>query len=142
MPGNVASDIRLIIAANGVVQHDARILLLGWSYKPGIADARETPAEPLAKALRTSGMSVEVWDPYVDPAELPADLVTPLASPFDSEGFDMAVVVTAHDEVCDLDWAALAEVARHPLLYDGRRVLDVDAVAQAGWKLHLLGSPF
>jgi len=28
------------------------------------------------------------------------------------------------------------------LLYDGRRVLDVDAVAQAGWKLHLLGSPF
>jgi UDP-glucose 6-dehydrogenase len=54
----------------------------------------------------------------------------------------MAVVVTAHDEVCDLDWAALAEVARHPLLYDGRRVLDVDAVAQAGWKLHLLGSPF
>ncbi|MCH2358482.1 MAG: nucleotide sugar dehydrogenase [Candidatus Poseidoniales archaeon] len=142
MPANVASDIRSILAANGVVQHDARILLLGWSYKPGIADARETPAEPLAQALRTSGMSVEVWDPYVDPAELPVDLVSPLASPFESAGFDMAVVVTAHDEVCDLDWAALAEVARHPLLYDGRRVLDVDAVAQAGWKLYLLGSPF
>ena len=141
MPANVASDIRKIIAAHGVVQHDARILLLGWSYKPGIADARETPAEPLAQALCTSGISVEVWDPYVESEELPANLVTPIASPFDSEGFDMAVVVTAHDEVCNLDWAALAEVARHPLLYDGRRALDVDAVAQAGWKLHLLGSP-
>ena len=42
-----------------------RILLLGVTYKPNIADQRESPAVPLAKRLAEKGATVQYHDPHV-----------------------------------------------------------------------------
>jgi hypothetical protein len=41
----------------------------------------------------------------------------------------------------EIDWGALAEKANHSLLYDGRRVLDVEELESLGWSVYLLGAP-
>ena len=46
--------------------HGRRILLLGVTYKPGIADQRESPAMPLAHELRELGADVAFYDAFVD----------------------------------------------------------------------------
>jgi nucleotide sugar dehydrogenase len=48
------------LAVNG-----ARILLLGVTYKPDVADLRQTPAEPLAARLLEQGADVSYHDPLV-----------------------------------------------------------------------------
>jgi UDP-N-acetyl-D-mannosaminuronate dehydrogenase len=44
----------------------ANVLLLGVTYKPDIADQRESPAVPLAKHLTAKGAVVSFHDPYVE----------------------------------------------------------------------------
>jgi hypothetical protein len=41
----------------------------------------------------------------------------------------------------ELDWQALCARMRTPILYDGRRVLDLDAMQAMGWKANAVGSP-
>ena len=43
----------------------ASVLLLGVTYKPNIADVRESPAAPLAKCLIAAGAKVSFHDPHV-----------------------------------------------------------------------------
>jgi nucleotide sugar dehydrogenase len=48
------------IAVNG-----ARVLLLGVTYKPNIADRRQSPADPLAQRLLSLGAELSYHDPFV-----------------------------------------------------------------------------
>ncbi|MDP6640483.1 MAG: nucleotide sugar dehydrogenase [Candidatus Poseidoniaceae archaeon] len=52
MPNHVAEVIFELIYKAGIPAGEGRVLLLGWSYKPEVGDPRETPAEPLSKALQ------------------------------------------------------------------------------------------
>jgi UDP-N-acetyl-D-galactosamine dehydrogenase len=141
MPRNVAEDVSVILERNEIPLSSANVLLLGWSYKPGIGDPRETPAEPLAEALVEMGCSVQTFDPLVDDRLFPSDLATLVRSESEISPFDMAILVTAHDEVVGIDWASLTEKANHSLIYDGRRVLDVEMLESLGWDVYLLGAP-
>ena len=141
MPKNVAADVLVILERNEIPLSSANVLLLGWSYKPGIGDPRETPAEPLAEALVEMGCSVQTYDPIVDDRLFPNELATLVRSESEISAFDMAILVTAHDEVVGLDWSSLTEKANHSLIYDGRRVLDVEMLESLGWDVYLLGAP-
>ena len=63
------------------------------------------------------------------------------ASLEEAEGYDIVVLVTAHRACLEADWKALRSRMRTPIVYDGRRVLDLDALAQAGWDVHAVGRP-
>lgn len=43
----------------------ANVLLLGVTYKPDIADQRESPAVPIGKLLKSAGADVQFHDPHV-----------------------------------------------------------------------------
>jgi hypothetical protein len=53
----------------------------------------------------------------------------------------MVVLATAHPECKDLDWQGLCARMRTPILYDGRRVLDLNSMRELGWKANAVGSP-
>ncbi|MDP6379272.1 MAG: nucleotide sugar dehydrogenase, partial [Candidatus Thalassarchaeaceae archaeon] len=141
MPSNVAADISEILNRYDVEIDGSNVLLLGWSYKPGIGDPRETPAEPLAEALAEMGCLVQTFDPLVDDRFFPTGLADLVRVESEIQPFDIAILVTAHDEVVGLDWEKLAEMANQPLIYDGRRVLDVNSLESLGWLVYLLGAP-
>lgn len=70
-----------------------RVLLLGVSYKPEIADTRKSPALGILRELEARGASVSFADPYV--AEFAGRRSLPVAM-VSSREFDIAVLVTAH----------------------------------------------
>lgn len=87
----------------------ARVLVVGASYKPGVADAREAPAREIVQRLREDGAEVDFHDPLVpsmqlagggDGGELVLHSVCPDprldGSGFGPEDYDLAIVVTVH----------------------------------------------
>ena len=140
MPNHVAGVLHDLLYQAGVPAGEGRVLLLGWSYKPEVGDPRETPAEPLAEALQAKNVHVAAWDPHLEGSELPGsvEVISDLAH---AENFDLAVLVTAHEACLNLDWSALLGRMRHNLVYDGRRVLDLEALSALGWQVHAVGRP-
>ena len=55
----------------------SRVLLLGVTYKADVADARETPAVPVARRLLEMGADVRWHDPFVDDFTPAGDRLAP-----------------------------------------------------------------
>ena len=141
MPLHVANVLNDMLYQAGIESGKGRVLLLGWSYKAEVGDPRETPAEPLAETLVGKNIEVCVWDPHLEGAAFPSH-VHVVESPYSSEAkYDLVVLVTAHKDCINLDWKSLLNSMRTPLIYDGRRVLDLDALSELGWETHAVGRP-
>jgi UDP-N-acetyl-D-glucosamine dehydrogenase len=76
---------------------DARVLLLGVSYKSGVGDTRESPALKIIQLLRAQGAEVAYHDPHVP--ELAEFGLRSQGLEEALEGIDLAVIVTAHPGV-------------------------------------------
>ena len=140
MPKHVSGVLRDLLYQSGVPAGEGRVLFLGWSYKAGVGDARETPAEPLAENLIDSGISISTWDPYLSPEDI-LDTIEVIEDISNATNFDLVVLVTAHKECIEIDWQSLLAKMRTPILYDGRRVLDLNEMQAMGWKTHAIGRP-
>ena len=119
MPSYVAARIARILNGERKAVNGSSILLLGVTYKPDIADERETPVLPLARRLRTMGAEISYADPHVEhwtvdgvAVRKESDLATALA------GADLAVLLQPH-KAFDLD----VVVQHGGLVLDTRGVL-------------------
>ena len=65
MPSYVKRRIQDLLNDEGKALKGATVLLLGVTYKPNIADQRESPVRPLARELLAAGANVQFHDPYV-----------------------------------------------------------------------------
>ena len=140
MPSHVAGVLTELMQNYDTPNYDAKVLLLGWSYKAEVGDPRETPAEPLAQTLMSKGIEVGAWDPHIESADYPEGVIV-IEDVNEAKDYDIAVLVTAHKACVDLDWQSLLENMRTPLLYDGRRVLDLSELETMGWQTHAVGRP-
>lgn len=91
---------------------DARVLVVGVSYKSGVADSREAPALEILTRLRAEGAHVDFHDPLVPSVELDGETLHAVdpdprrdASGFGPEDYDLAIVVTVHPDH-DYGWLA------------------------------------
>ncbi|GID25757.1 nucleotide sugar dehydrogenase [Paractinoplanes brasiliensis] len=105
MPSYVARRAQNLLNADGQAVHGATILLLGVTYKPDIADQRESPATPLARQLQALGAEVTFHDPYV------TDWIAPRAGDLRGSviSADLVILVQNHRAYDADELAALAK---------------------------------
>ncbi|MGC5038416.1 nucleotide sugar dehydrogenase [Streptomyces sp. DT190] len=65
MPGYVVQRAATLLNEHGKSARGARVLLLGVTYKPDLADLQGTPAQEIAQRLMELGASVSYHDPHV-----------------------------------------------------------------------------
>ncbi|MBB4938775.1 nucleotide sugar dehydrogenase [Streptosporangium album] len=65
MPSYVVARVQRLLNRHKKAVNGSKVLLLGVTYKPDIADERETPALPVARALLELGAELIFADPYV-----------------------------------------------------------------------------
>ncbi len=113
------------------------VALLGLAFKPNTDDTRDAPSLVLASRLLAEGAEVHAWDPVARPElqgvkmfETPLEAVT---------GADAAVIVTEWPQLTQLASAEVHAAMRHPLIIDGRNVLDPGTVRAAGFAYEGIG---
>ncbi|WP_432252073.1 nucleotide sugar dehydrogenase [Streptomyces sp. HNM1019] len=102
MPAWVAERVVAQLRADGTPPHDARVLLLGATYKRDVADTRNAPCVELASRLRIMGTDVAFHDPYIPTLVVNGTTVhrTPAVDEAVSLA-DLVVVVQHHKEYGD-----------------------------------------
>lgn len=144
---NAANEARKAEMARRVVDGlggDVRgmtIAVLGLTFKADTDDVRESPAIAIAGLLRDAGARVRAHDPKGAEnarALLPGVSLAPDAYACAAEA-DALVITTGWREFAALDPARLAEAMRGTTLFDLRNVLDHEAFAAAGFRVHRVG---
>jgi len=94
----------------------------------------------LTEALQSKEISVAAYDPHLNAEDFPdgVEVVNDIDS---AKGYDLVVLVTAHKACQNIDWAGLASRMRNQIIYDGRRVLDLNSLEDYGWQVHAVGKP-
>jgi UDPglucose 6-dehydrogenase len=114
-----------------------RVALLGLAFKPNTDDMREAPSLVLASRLIAEGAEVRGWDPIARPDLQGVELRdTPLEA---VTGADAAVIVTEWPELLEFPSEETRRAMRHPLIVDGRNLLDADAVRGLGFAFEGVG---
>jgi UDPglucose 6-dehydrogenase len=113
------------------------VALLGLAFKPNTDDMREAPSLVLASRLLAEGAEVRAWDPVAEP-ELQG--VTLSGTPLEAvTGADAAVIVTEWPQLKEIVSEEVRSAMRHPLIVDGRNLLDPAAVRAAGFAYEGIG---
>ncbi len=129
MPYHCVAKAQRALNDTGRSVKGARVAVIGVSYKPGVADVRESPALKIIALLRDLGAEVSYHDPHVP--ELGELGLSSTGLERALEEADLALIVTAHPGV---DHELIARRAR--LVVDLRGVID-RAGAAAGTVVRL-----
>lgn len=123
MPAYIAHRAQNILNQAGMPINGAGVLLLGVTYKPDIADQRESPAVPLTRHLHGLGATVSYHDPHVKDWQVPG-IVAARADDLEAAvaAADLTILVQSHREY---DADRLAGLARR--FFDTRGVTTTPA---------------
>ena len=111
-PRHVVWRAHELLVESGARLGEARVLVVGASYKPGVADSREAPAVEIIERLRDEGAHVDYHDPLVPVLQVGDEALHSVepdprrdASGFGPEDYDLAILVTIHPDH-DYGWLA------------------------------------
>ncbi len=116
--------------------------LWGLAFKPKTDDVREAPAQIIAQDLLARGATVVGCDPegidnfrriFGDRIRYEHDAYKA------ASGADAVLLLTEWMEVRGADFGKLRSVMKHPVLFDGRNVLDRAHARAAGFEIEGIG---
>jgi UDP-N-acetyl-D-glucosamine dehydrogenase len=114
-PRHVAWRAHEVLVELGTRLTDARILVIGVSYKSGVADTREAPAVEILSRLRAEGAHVDYHDPLVPELKIEGEVLRAVdpdprrdAGGFGPEDYDLVILATVHPEH-DYGWLSRCE---------------------------------
>jgi nucleotide sugar dehydrogenase len=97
MPAYVASRAADLLNEHSKPLRGSTILLLGVTYKPDIADQRESPSRPVAEHLQAKGAHITYHDPYVPTWHLTTgDLTCEPNLDTAAKNADLIIILQAH----------------------------------------------
>ena len=117
----VASQVVKLMIKKGIVVNGAKLLMLGITFKENCPDVRNTKIVDVIAALTDYGITVSIYDPWANPAEVQHEygLTTSIEMPH--QKFDALVLGVAHQEFLNVDLSQLQN--SNSLLYDVKGVL-------------------
>jgi UDP-N-acetyl-D-glucosamine dehydrogenase len=117
---------------HGIHLPQARIALLGLSYKRNVPDERESPALVIKEELQHRGAAVRAYDPFLEERSTAGSLEAALS------GADAALIATDHDVFATL---TPEDFKRYgvSIVIDGRNCLNKEAFVRAGITYHGIG---
>jgi len=122
------------------------VALWGLAFKPNTDDIREAPALVLLEQLLHAGVHVHAHDPQAMDAVRERFAGNPRLHLFEdpyeaAQGSDAMVLVTEWRQYWAPDFARLAELMRHQVIFDGRNIWPPDVVRARGFTYYSIGRP-
>jgi UDP-N-acetyl-D-galactosamine dehydrogenase len=107
----------------------AKVLVLGLTFKENCPDLRNTRVTDIIDEFRACHADIDVYDPWVDPAEARHEYGLDLAPDLRPATYDAIVLAVAHRQFTDMGAAALRALGKPDcVLFDVKNVLPRDSV--------------
>lgn len=115
MPAYTVTRVQELLNESSQSLRDAHLLVLGMSYKPNIADTRESPSRTVISQLLSFGAVVTACDPYVSPGfgleiGVTEISIAELSNKSSSKKFDLVLLMQMHSHFADLNYKNLGNV--------------------------------
>lgn len=104
---------------------EAKVLILGLSFKENCPDIRNTRIIDIVKELQEYHVNVDVYDPWVDAAEAEHEYgIRPVQAPAQGE-YDAVILAVAHEQFKDMGVETIRALGKEDhVLYDLKYVLS------------------
>ncbi len=130
MPAYVAGEIVKLMTRKRIHVNGARALVLGVTFKENCPDVRNSKVIDVVRELQNYGATVDVHDPWANPAECKHEYGLRLTRTPKKNHYDVAIVAVAHQELRDLGAKSIHGLCRkNHVLYDIKHAFpasDVD----------------
>lgn len=136
MPTHISNMMIKELNRSGKPLRDSRVLILGVTYKPDVADIRTSKVDGIIRQLHEFDIETVGYDPYGDNELMVREFGVAMQEDdeFSAEGFDGIILATPHREFYDLDLEELAaEMNDNPSFVDVTGAFDAEKVSDAGF---------
>jgi UDP-N-acetyl-D-glucosamine/UDP-N-acetyl-D-galactosamine dehydrogenase len=107
---------------------NAKILILGITFKENCPDVRNTKVVDVITALKSYGTNTTIYDPWANEEEVMHEYGMISSKKIPNTKFDAIVLTVAHSEFRELDLNTLRN--DDSIIYDVKNILDVDVDAK------------
>jgi UDP-N-acetyl-D-galactosamine dehydrogenase len=128
MAAYVANDVIKIMLKRRQSIDQARVLVMGFTFKENVPDTRNTKVVDLVRTLRDFVAEVVVYDPMADVALAQHEYALTLTNDLPRGPFDAIILAVKHDAIAKLGEAGIkALLAPGGLIYDLKGILPPSA---------------
>jgi UDP-N-acetyl-D-galactosamine dehydrogenase len=128
MAAYVANDVIKIMLKRRQSIDQARVLVMGFTFKENVPDTRNTKVVDLVRTLRDFVAVVVVYDPMADVALAQHEYALTLTNDLPRGPFDAIILAVKHDAIAKLGEAGIkALLAPGGLIYDLKGILPPSA---------------
>jgi UDP-N-acetyl-D-galactosamine dehydrogenase len=119
MGSHVAGSVVKLMLQRGLQVNGGRVLIFGLTFKENCPDLRNTRVTDIIEELKSFGMQVDVWDPWVSVEEAEHEYgITPVRAP-DKGAYNALVLAVSHRQFAELGAQKIREFGTpEAVLYD------------------------
>jgi UDP-N-acetyl-D-galactosamine dehydrogenase len=122
MGAYVANQVVKCMNKKGVLVKDAKILILGVTFKENCPDIRNTKVVDVYATLSEYTDNITIYDPWANPAEVKHEYGIDVVNELPTGKSDVTILAVAHKEFADLDILSLVKETH--VVYDVKGCLD------------------
>ncbi len=93
----------------GISIKDAKVLVLGITYKENCPDIRNTKVVDLINSLKDFGMNVDIYDPWANPEEVMNEYGLRITNTQPTSVYDVVVKAVTHDAFIETNIQSMVE---------------------------------
>lgn len=129
MGAHVAERVVKMMTRRRIQVVDAKILMLGLTFKENCPDIRNTRAIDIVRELQGFHAQVDVYDPWADPKETQDEYaIKPIAS-LQPNQYDAVILAVAHRQFLDMGTTQIRALGKSAhILFDVKGLLPADQV--------------
>ena len=122
----VANQVVKCMNKKGILVKDAKILILGITFKENCPDIRNTKVVDIYHTLSEYTNNIDVYDPWANAERVEHEYGISIKTQLPDEKYDAVILAVAHNEFRDLDFSAVR--AANSVVYDVKGVLSRDII--------------
>ncbi|WP_068691073.1 nucleotide sugar dehydrogenase [Culturomica massiliensis] len=103
----VANQVVKLMLKKGIQVLEAKVLILGFTFKENCPDVRNTKVVDIVRALQSYNVCVTIYDPWVNPGIARKEYGLQVENVLPEEQFDAVVLAVAHRQFTGLDTGKL-----------------------------------
>lgn len=126
MGAYVANQTIKCMNKKGVMVKDAKILILGVTFKENCPDIRNTKIVDIYQTLEEYTHNITVYDPWANAADVKREYGVDITNALTEKDFDAVILAVAHKEFLNLDVRALAKA--NGVVYDVKGILPKNVI--------------